>query len=117
MPPPAPGRLVTEPQLALSLLSRPAAAVARRYAKQKYFMKRCGLQQCIYLLEGDAQDDSNFSIEQKQKAVKTSLYHTEITDGFHLLRTTNNKGARARCESPEPPRRFADYWHGARARF
>lgn len=37
----------------------PRLAPSRRYQKQKYFMKRSGLRQCIYLLEGDAQDESN----------------------------------------------------------
>lgn len=42
---------------------------------------------------------SQFSVQAAQKAVKTSVYFTEIVDGFHMLRTHSNLGADRRNRS------------------
>ena len=65
-----------------------------RYRQQKYYLKRCGLRQVCYLIEGDVREleatryAPNGGIsETKIKAIKTAAVQTEIYDGFQVIKT------------------------------
>ncbi|KAL4448611.1 hypothetical protein ABPG75_005830 [Micractinium tetrahymenae] len=62
------------------------AGKENRYEKQKYYLKRCGLRQVYYLIEGDP---DLLETEQKQKMVRSAAATIEVGDGFTLLRTTD----------------------------
>ncbi|KAL4424621.1 hypothetical protein ABPG77_002239 [Micractinium sp. CCAP 211/92] len=57
-----------------------------RYEKQKYYLKRCGLRQLYYLIEGNP---DLLRTEQHQKMVRSAAANIEVVDGFTLLRTTD----------------------------
>lgn len=57
---------------------------SNRYTSQKYFLRRCGLKNLYYLIEGDAEA---LPTPRDAKTVKSAGASTEVCDGFRVLRT------------------------------
>eukprot|EP01026_Neomeris_dumetosa_P031179 TRINITY_DN24750_c0_g1_i7.p1 TRINITY_DN24750_c0_g1~~TRINITY_DN24750_c0_g1_i7.p1 ORF type:complete len:664 (+),score=106.22 TRINITY_DN24750_c0_g1_i7:82-2073(+) len=55
----------------------------KRYETQKFALRRCGLPNCFYLVEGDP------DLIDGSLAVKTASVSTEVLDGFTVLRTSD----------------------------
>jgi crossover junction endonuclease MUS81 len=57
-----------------------------RYKNQKYRLKRCGLQNIFYLVEGEVESLPSAS---EHKTVCTACAKTNVIDGFRVIRTKN----------------------------
>ena len=63
-----------------------------RYRQQKFFLKRSGLRQLVYLVEGSVRDfEASGVAEHSIKAIKSATVQTEIYDGFQVVRAMNRK--------------------------
>jgi crossover junction endonuclease MUS81 len=61
-----------------------ASIVGNRYDAQKYHLRRCGIKNLMYLLEGDAE---SIPEEAHRRRVRTARVQTEIFDGFRVVNT------------------------------